>query len=201
MHRIPSVRRAMIAAPMLCALLAGCISFGGKAPAMLLTLQSAVQPAANVDRTGTAATALAVQVPMVPQKLRTPRLPVVTRAGGVAYLKDAQWVEAPARLFQRLLVDTLASRSNRLVLDDSEFVTGAGETLSGELVDFGVDESRSEAIVIYQALRMDRGGATIAQRRFEAREPVGAITPASAGAALNRAANHVAADVAGWMEN
>ena len=43
--------------------------------------------------------------------------------------------------------------------------------------------------------------AVFEKRRFEARVPVSAIEPVPAGAALNQAANQVAAQVAEWVGN
>ena len=181
-------------------LLSGCLSFGGKTPDSLLTLTTAVTPMpAGTPRTGTTASALTVLIPNTPQKLRTPRVPVQTGAIAIAYVKDAVWVEPPARLFQRLLSETIAARGSRLVLDESQYVTGPGELLSGELTEFGVDADRLEVVVVYQALRLQRDGNGVIQQRFEAREPVSAIEPALVGAALNSAANKVAGDVAGWV--
>ena len=43
-------------------------------------------------------------------------------------------------------------------------------------------------------------GKTVTQRRFEAREALGGkIDAKTSGAALTRAANKVAAEVAGWL--
>jgi cholesterol transport system auxiliary component len=108
-------------------------------------------------------------------------------------------VEAPARLFQRLLSETVAARTNRLVLDESQYITGPGELLAGELLEFGIEAGTNEAVVTYQALRLTGNGETVSQRRFEARQLVGEINAANVGTALNRAANRVAADVAGWL--
>jgi cholesterol transport system auxiliary component len=135
----------------------------------------------------------------VPQKLRTPRVPVETGGTEIAYLKDAQWVEPPARLFQRLLSETLSASGGRLVLTETELITGPGELLSGDLLDFSIDADSGQAVVTFQAMRLTNDGSMIAQRRFQARESVGELTPANAGAALNRAANRVAAEVSRWM--
>ena len=43
------------------------------------------------------------------------------------------------------------------------------------------------------------GGKNVTTRRFEARSPAAAIEANASGAALNRAANQVAADVATWV--
>ncbi len=191
--------RAIVATVIASLSLAGCISFGGKTPPSLLNLSADSAPATNAARSGSAQTALTVVIPSVPQKLRTPRVPVETGGTQLAYLKDAQWVEPPARLFQRLLSETLSAGGQRLVLTETELITGPGELLSGDLLDFGVDADSNQAVVTYQAMRLTNDGSMISQRRFAARETVGELTPANAGAALNRAANRVAADVAIWM--
>lgn len=191
--------RSLFVAPLAALLLTGCISFGGKPPPSLLNLSADVAPAANSAHSGSAQTALTIVIPSVPQKLRTPRLPVETGGTQIAYLKDAQWVEPPARLFQRLLTETLSAGGQRLVLTETELITGPGELLSGDLLNFGIDADSNQAVVTYQAIRLTNDGSMISQRRFEARESVGTLTPASAGAALNRAANRVAGEVAAWM--
>ena len=181
-------------------LLSGCISLGAKAPDSLLTLRADASPAVNSVRTGTAQSALMVQVPSTPQMLRTTRVPVTSGGTALAYVKDAQWVEPPARMFQRLLADTISARGTRLILNDSQDVTSTGEVLTGELLAFGVDADRNQVVVTYQALRLSSEGGVIVQRRFEAREPIALVDASSTGAALNRAANRVATEVAGWME-
>lgn len=180
--------------------LSACVSFGAAPPASLLNLTADRAPTpGDGARSSAVADTLTVLIPTVPQALRTPRVPVQTGATAIAYVKDAVWVEPPARLFQRLLSETIAARGNRLVLDESQYVTGPGELLSGELTEFGVNADRMEVVVVYQALRLQRDGNGVIQQRFEAREPVSAIEPALVGAALNSAANKVAGDVAGWV--
>lgn len=193
------IQTRLLAVPLAALLLSGCFSLGGKVPPSLLNLTATSAPAANAARSGTAQSALTIVIPSVPQKLRTARVPVETGGAAVAYLKDAQWIEPPARLFQRLLSETLSASQNRLVLNESELISAPGELLSGDLLNFGVDADSNEAVVTYQALRLTNDGTTISQRRFEARETVGELTPGNAGAALNRAANRVAADVSVWM--
>lgn len=194
-------RRWALLAPLAAAmLLSGCLSLGGKAPDSLLTLTSAAVPSAEVAaRRGMVGTALTIMVPSTPQKLRTPRVPVQSGDINIAYVQDATWVEPPARLFQRLLSETVTARTARLVLDESEFVTGAGEVVTGQLLDFGVDADRNQAVVTYLAVRMPSGGGEVEQRRFEARVSVARIDAPTVGAALNDAANRVAGDVATWL--
>ena len=180
--------------------LAGCVSLGSKAPALLLTLDADAVPASGTTRTTADARPLTVLAPIAPQKLRTQRIPVQQDDGSVAYVVDAQWVEAPQRLFQRLLSDTLGARTGRLVLDDAQYLSAPGEQLAGQLIEFGIDARNNEAVVVFQAMLVSGGGKMVRQQRFEARTPVAVIDARSSGTALTRAANKVAGEVAKWVE-
>jgi cholesterol transport system auxiliary component len=175
----------------------GCLSFGAKPPPTLMRLTSDAQIAAS-SRTAGAGEAITVVPPSAPAELATPRVPVRTGATAVAYVKDAQWVEAPSILFARLLSETIAARSGRVVLDPKQFTFDPGQRLTGTLQTFGLDADRMEAVLIYDAA-VSRGKDAVETRRFEARVPVPAIDAANAPAALNRAANQVAAEVAAWV--
>ena len=182
------------------ATLSGCIGLGGKTPPFLLTLDADTAPTAGAARTAAEAATLTILIPTAPQKLRTPRIPVQQDDSSVTYVKDAQWVEAPNRLFQRLVSETVAARTSRVVLDEGQYLTAPGEQLAGQLMDFGVDARTNEAVVIYQAMLVSAGGKSVTQRRFEVREPIGGKVEAKpVGEALTRAANKVAVDVAGWL--
>jgi len=199
---MPSRLRTPLTLALGALLLSGCVSFGGKVPPFLLTLDADAAPAAGEARTASDAATLTILIPAAPQKLRTTRIPVQQDDASVAYVKDAQWVEAPQRLFQRLLSETVAARTNRVVIDEGQYLTAPGEQLAGQLMEFGVDARSNEAIVVYQAMRVGAGGKTVTQRRFEAREPIGGRVEAKpVGEALTRAANRVASDVAGWLGN
>lgn len=179
--------------------LSACVSFGAKPPPFLLTLDADAAPPAGEARTAGEAATLTILIPNAPQKLRTTRIPVQQDGSSVAYVKDAQWVEAPQRLFQRLVSETVAARSGRVVLDEGQYLTAPGEQLAGQLMEFGVDARTNEAVVVYQAMLVAAGGKTVTQRRFEVRESIGRIEAKPVGEALARAANKVAADVAGWL--
>ena len=180
--------------------LSGCIGLGGKTPPFLLTLDADAAPTAGTARTASDAATLTILIPTAPQKLRTPRIPVQQDDASVAYVKDAQWVEAPQRLFQRLVSETVAARTSRVVLDEGQYLTAPGEQLAGQLMDFGVDARTNEAVVVYQAMLVSAGGKSVTQRRFEAREPIaGKIEAKPVGEALTAAANKVAVEVAGWL--
>jgi len=192
--------RLLLPAALGAATLSACVSFGAKPPPFLLTLTPDAAPRAGEARTANEAQALTILIPTAPQKLRTQRIPVQQDDASIAYVKDAQWVEAPQRLFQRLLSETVAARSSRVVLDEGQYLTAPGEQLAGQLMEFGVDEATNEAVVVYQAMLVNSGGKSVTQRRFEAHEPVrGKIEPKQVGEALNAAANRVAGEVAGWL--
>ena len=182
--------------------LAGALALGGcglgpKVPPVLMRLTSDAAVAAGARSTATGA-AITVVAPSVGEELNTARVPVRTGATQVAYLKDAQWVEEPGALFARLLSETIAARTGRVVLDPKQFTFDPGQRLSGTLHSFGIQADTMEAVAIYDAA-LARGPENVETRRFEARIPVAAITPAAAAEALNRAANQLAGEVAAWV--
>jgi cholesterol transport system auxiliary component len=184
--------------PATAALLLSACSFGPKTPPVLMRLTPEQARPAGATQTSTAAQTMTVVPPAIPQELRTPRVPVRTGGTAVAYLKDAQWVENPDALFARLIGETISARSGRVVLDARQFTLDPGIRLTGTLQSFGVDGDTSEAVVIYDGV-LARGADAVESRRFEARVPMPAVDAASAGPALNAAANRVAAEVAAWV--
>lgn len=203
------MRKLLLAPVLLAALsLGGCIKFGAEPPPSLLKLEAdAAMPTGQTVSSATARSII-IAVPTVPQELAVTRVPVRSGDTAVAYLKDAQWVEAPNRMFARLLGDTIAVRTGRVVLGLRQSLSDPGARLSGELRQFGIDADSNEAVVIYDAtLVRDRPAAadgvrpalTFEKRRFEARIALAEIAPAAAGSALNDAANRVASDVADWV--
>ena len=192
--------RAPLIAAVAAATLSGCIGLGGKTPPFLLTLDPEAEPQAGTARTAAEAATLTILIPTAPQKLRTTRIPVQQDDASVTYVKDAQWVEAPSRLFQRLVSETVAARTSRVVLDEGQYLTAPGEQLAGQHMEFGVDARSNEVVVAYQAMLVSAGGKTVTQRRFEVREAIdGKVEAKPVGEALTRAANKVAVDVAGWL--
>jgi len=179
--------------------LAGCISFGAKPPPSLLTLEATAAPAVDAQQDSAKARSITIQVPSTPTAIAGARVPVQATPTSIAYVKDAQWSEPPARLFARLLSDTVSARGNMVVLSPVQSIADPSATLAGELRRFGLDATSREAIVTYDAALTRAGKDTVEKRRFEARVPVAAIDAASAGPALSQAANQVAGDVAGWV--
>lgn len=178
--------------------LSGCISFGAKPPPSLLTLDSTAQPQPGQAQSSASARSIVVQVPVAPTAIMTARVPVAT-GGSVAYIKDAQWSEPPARLFARLLADTLTAQAGMVVLSPAQSIGDPSANLMGELRSFTIDAGSHEAVVIYDAALTRVGSDTVEKRRFEARAPVAKIEPGQAGAALNKAANDVGQQVAAWV--
>ena len=192
---------AFLALPLALAVpLGGCISFAPKPPEALLTLNAANAVAAGQEADSANAKTITVLVPATPAAIATNRVAVQTGATSLAYVKGGYWSEAPARLFARLLADTVTARTGRVVLSNGQSFADPGARLSGELRNFTVDSARGEAIVTYDATLMRDGAKTFDKRRFEARAPLGGgVTPGSAASALNRAANDVAVQVADWV--
>jgi cholesterol transport system auxiliary component len=179
--------------------LSACISFGAKPPPTLLTITAASSlPVGQVQNSANSAT-ITIQVPAVSQALATNRVPVQASDTAIAYVAKAQWVEPPARLFARLLSDTVTAKTGRVVLSNAQSFADPGARLAGELRSFGVDAATSQAVVTYDAA-LTRGAASVVEkRRFEARVPVARIEAGAVGVGLNQAANQVAAEVADWV--
>ena len=179
--------------------LGACVSFGGaEPPPSLLALSPDQKLSAGAVRSGPQAGSLVVALPAAPQKLNTIRVPVQTTGTGIAYLKDAVWVDKPARLFQDLLSETIAATNNRLVLTATEAGGNAQTYITGELVNFGLDGPSLTVTVTYDAVKMVTD-KPVEKKRFQASEKVFAAEPNPVGEGLNRAANKVAAEVAEWV--
>lgn len=190
---------ALIALLPLAVSMGGCIKFGAKPPASLLALQPATAiPVGPVENSATAPT-ITIAEPTVPQELSVTRVPVRATDTSVAYVKDAEWVDTPSRLFARLLSDTFAAKSDYVVLPNRLSTFDPKVQLTGELRDFGVDAATQEAVVTYDAVMLREGASGVVTRRFQARVPVGAIEASAVGVALNTAANQVADQVVGWI--
>lgn len=195
--RIASHLVKLAALPALTLLAAGCLG-GGSAPAELLTLTPSEAVAAGTVRSAAGGESVAVLTPSVPREVNTRRIPVYVNPITIEYLVGATWVEEPQELFRRLLSETIATRTGRLVLDPNNFASEAGVTLSGQLLRFGFDPARMEAVVTYEAA-LARSGQSLQTRRFEARVPVALQNAATVAPALNQASNQVAGEVADWI--
>lgn len=195
---IPRRTRTLIALAAMVPL-AGCISFGAKPPPLLLTLHSAQSVPAGETQSSATAPTVTIMVPGAAQAIAGVRVPVQASDTAIAYVAGAQWVEAPNRMFVRLLIDTVPARTGRIVLGGAQSSSDPGAVLSGELRAFGVDAGTRQAIVTFDASLLRTSGKVVEKRRFEARVPVRQIAAGPVGVALNQAANTVAGEVADWV--
>ncbi len=180
--------------------LAGCVSFGGKPPTQLLSLDAAQKVPTGAARNAGAGRSLIVSDPEAPKMLDTVRVPVQVTPTSVAYVTKTQWTDTPRHLFRRLLAETISASTDRVVLDSGQFVGDGGQRLSGELVAFGIDAASHNAVVTYDAVLTTPNGVALARQRFSGSAPVsGKIEAGTIGGPLNSAANKVAADVAAWL--
>lgn len=177
--------------------LAGCLG-GGKVPPILLTLAPEAVAPATMVRSAAAGETVTIDDPVTPKSLKVLRIPAQVGDTAIAYVKDAQWVDLPAKLFQQLLSETVKRTTNRVVLDPRQSSLDPGLRVTGLLDRFGYDAASGGVVVRYDAALSATAGARVETRRFEAREPSDG-TKASVGPALNRAANRVATDVAAWI--
>ena len=182
--------------------LTACVNIGnkGKLPATLLTLTPTAVAPAGSTASATPAEALMVLEPETDQSLSVLRIPVQVDEANIAYIKDAQWVERPARLFRALLAETLRAKGKRLILEDTQSaVPLPGSRLAGRLIAMGYDAQSQSVVVRYDAVRTGPGGA-VETKRFESVVPKVKAKARDIGPALNLAANDVAAQVADWVE-
>lgn len=179
--------------------LAGCISFGAKPPASLLALSAATPLAPGADHVTDDRHAVAVALPGAIPALATQRVMVSAGPTAIAYLKDGLWAAPPAQLFRGLLAETITVRTGRVVPDPRLLASKPDTRLSGQLSQFGLDGPGGAAVVTFDAALTRGGSDRLETRRFTARVPVTAELPAPVAAAINQAANQVAADVADWI--
>lgn len=181
--------------------LSGCVSIGagGEPPASLLTLRADKSIGDNDERSIADGAPIAVNLPVTPRLLDNLRVPVQVNDTSVAFVKQAFWADKPSRLFLAVLQESLAAQTGRLVLPADEIAGGAALELSGTLSEFGYDADGARAVATYDALLRSADG-TVSSRRFRATAPVSAVEPERIGAALNDAANIIAADVGTWVK-
>lgn len=196
--RAISARNAVIATGLTLAL-SGCISFGGKPPPTLYSLTPASTAPSGTTISGRLSDAIVVMDPETDQRLAVLRVPVQVDDSNVAYLKNAQWIARPARLFRGLLAETLRAKGSRLVLEGDETEAQGRLRLSGRLRDMGYDARNQSVVVRFDAMKQAGANGAIEVKRFEAVEPGIGAKPELVGPALNRAANSVAAQVADWV--
>ena len=178
-------------------LLAGCVSFGAKPPPQLLTLSLPNAASAEAPAGAPVLTVLDLDTP---RKLDTVRVPVQVNDTSIAYVKDAQWVDTPRKLFRKLLADRIAADGQLLVLEPGRVPLVGGRKLMGELVEFGVDAGSGNAVVTYEAVLVGPDPLRVIRHRFTASVPAGKIAAGTVARPINTAAQQVADQVAEWVK-
>lgn len=192
-----TIRRSLMALAAL-GLLSGCISFGEKPPKSLLGLTSDARVAADQGKVASDANAVSVALPALPPALRNQRLAVQSGAA-FAYLPKSAWVDTPASMFRTVLAETIEAKTGRFVPDQRNAAITPDTRLGGTLSAFQLLGGQGRVLVMFDATLSKSGSDQVRTRRFEATAPVAEEDPASVSAALNRAANAVAGDVANWV--
>jgi cholesterol transport system auxiliary component len=180
--------------------LGGLLGGGVKAPPTLLDLTPEAADPGQITRTATAGQAVTIATPVAAKELHTVRVPVQVTPSDVQYIANAQWIDTPDKLFENLVAETVRRTTNRVVLNSHQAALDPGLLLSGELQRFGYDSATGQVIVQYDGALSTVGGNRVETRRFTATAPADG-SAATVGPALNRAANQVAAEVAGWIGN
>lgn len=178
--------------------LPGCINLGDKPPKVLMSLSSDARVSAGQAKLTRDADAIAVALPALPAQLRTPRIAVQSGAS-FAYLPKTAWVDTPSHLFRGVLAETIEARTGRFVPDQRNAAITPDTRLGGTLAAFQLLGGQGRVLVIFDATISRSGADQVHARRFEATAPVGEEDARSVTAALNRAANAVASDVADWV--
>ena len=171
---------------------------GGKPPQTLQTLTPEAVDPGPIQRIVNAGQAVTVTTPTVPKELKAVRVPVALGPTDIQYVTGLQWVDTPDKLFQSLLEETIRRTTTRVVLDSRQAALDPGLVVTGQLQRFGYDAGGAQVVVVYDASLSTEGGSRVENRRFVANAPSDGSGP-SVGAALNRAANAVALDVAKWV--
>lgn len=188
----------------LAAPLAGCISLGPKPPETLIRLTAAQHAPADAGAPLDPARALIVMMPSAPAETTVTRVPVRSGAANLSYLKDAQYADAPPKLFRDLLLDVIRARTGRDTLEMRDSRYAAAPRLGGRIDTFAVDAPGRKVDLVFDALLVTPQAAPGAEpkvtaRRFEAHVPVSAVDAANVSPALAQAANDVAVQIADWV--
>jgi len=191
------IRRATFAALLVLAL-SGCLSFGPKAPKTLMTLTTSASVPVGTVRQASAENTMLILTPTANAAVTTVRIPVYDGTA-ISYIANGAWNEPPVRALQRLLSETVTARTTKIVLDPRQFGASPAMRLSGQLQRFGIDPVAMQAVITLD-VQLSRDAGRVETRRFEAKAPIAAIDAPQAGAALNRAANDLAAQVADWVK-
>jgi cholesterol transport system auxiliary component len=176
--------------------LGACVSIGGgKAPAQLYTLTADAKAPSGTQAAFKPADTLVVAEPDTDRGLATARMAVQVSPTAIAYMKEAFWVERPARCCNLLAEDLRATGKRPVTLDED----GIGTTrLDGRLLAMGYDAKSHSAVIRYDAV-LHHANGEVTMHRFEVTEPDVSPNGGDLAQALNRAANTLAGQVAEWV--
>lgn len=178
----------------------GCVRLGSKPPERLLAIAAQTRAPAGDVLAASSDTALFVDLPVAPRAIANLRVAVRESDNSYAYVKKVVWVDTPARQFQGLLAETIRTRTGRLVLDPGQYLARRGQMLEGNLLEFGIDAGKREAVVTYDASLMSSDGGQVTRQRFSASVPVDEIDGEHVAPAISEAANMIAIQVADWVK-
>lgn len=180
--------------------LAGCVSLAGKAPETLFRLTPEQSAPVGYTASGKLNDAIVVLDPEADRSLDMLRVPVRVDSSNLAYLKGADWIEKPTRLFRGLLAETIRANTGDMVLEGGDYEVTGKTFIGGRLLDMGYDAQRSAVVVRFDAVRSERGSEALSRKRFEAVVEGVEAKPEFVGPAINKAANDVARQVAAWVK-
>lgn len=152
----------------------------------------------DVSRVGGSRAQLVVNEPTTVQAIDSDRI-LVTEAGALSYLPDAQWADRLPKLFQVRLIQTFenASRLGRVGRPGDRVV--ADLALNADIRKFGIEAASSQAIVdVTVRIVSDRSGRVSAAKGFSARIPLASVTGPAAAQALDQAMSQVLRDIVSW---
>ena len=147
---ITKTLRLAVLAPAI--VLGGCVSFGAEPPPSLLTLTPTEAVSAGVKTVSFPRSFTTLAEFDAPASIDVTRVPVQVNDSEIAYLKDAVWVEKPARLFRRLIVETIRARGG-VVTDNDDLMVGDNDRVYGTVRRFGYDAPSSSVIVTFDAVK------------------------------------------------
>lgn len=191
MPRVTQTRSLVMMLALL--LLAGC---AGSAPPQTFDLTAPKDGLAAGQGRGL----LVVAEPTTLQALDSTRILVMTRAGSLAYLPDAQWSDRLPKLLQVRLIQTFENgkRIQAIGRPGDRLVPVA--QLNSEIRAFGLDEKTGEAVIeLSVKIVNDRTGRIQAGQIFITRIPAGGSDGSVVSAALDLATQALLRDVVRWV--
>lgn len=125
---------------------------------------------------------------------------IIIRDGDKPNLDNIQWPDVLPRVVQARIVESFENAKLPNVLSGSPDVRQSSFQLLIDVRRFDVDAAGTDrrAVVELSARLLDKDGAIVAQKTFNAASPVKAAEPAAAAAELSRAFANVQASLVAW---